>query len=175
MSRMTRKLPLTTPQMYRHFAAVTLAVTGLLAMFAQGEQQKVAVAAPAVPAGPDAIDQATHGAPVGLIASRASASSTGGAFMEVDADDTWARDRGRGGETSGDLAGMVVIPAPAAAAVSGPAVLSTPPPGMTKEEWGALLARKRRGVQPEETSAKEMEALLAASRERSGASDGRPD
>lgn len=180
MSRMNRKVPLTTAQMYRHFAVITLVITAALAMFAQGEQDDAKASPTPAPPPYDAVDLAVRDPRVNRIAISPQVARQG----EFGDDDDRAADEapsftGSGTATEADIQSMAArataIPAPPVAAVSVTAGTEAPPPGMSKEEWEALQARKRRQALPEKADPQTVADMLAASRDRAGASDGLPD
>jgi hypothetical protein len=192
MSRSNRKIPVTTAKMYRHFAVLTLAITAAIAMFAQGEKDEAA-AAPATQ-GYDEVDLAARDpqtnriavSPVvarrGQFGDDAHAGFDSSAVLEASNDDSLGSgsEGGMGAGAAADIRGMAEsalaqsLPANSSNA-GGSGLPQVRPPEMSKEEWEALLARKRRDAALQKPDAGQVADMLSASRERAGASDGQPD
>lgn len=167
MVRKAETAPITA-KMYRHFAALTLVVTFGMAMFANGESRE-AVAREVEQAGkPDA-----QAHPNDFVRKKTAPQGGFGTDEWVDAEFGQPTDRG------GALVGSGVIPGEVAAAHAGmPAGYTAY--GVPAEVWESLsddqkkkLMAARQAAQaaagkPER--AKEVDALLAASRARSGTS-----
>lgn len=153
--------PAIAPSLYRHFAVVTVLLTAILAMFAEGESLEAQAAAVAQPASAKPAAQAVL-------------ATANGATRQ--APGWWYVDSYSDSDTSGTLSGLIggdsgVIPDFGDTEVPGysPEYLAS----LTEEERELLLAGlEKNGMLEPEIRDRSSAALAAASSRRSGAASG---
>jgi hypothetical protein len=162
MARRTPTMPI-SPTQLKHFAAATVALTALLALFASGEETGIAAQVKATQAKNDLVVAEQEKLGTKKIAANLKVRNTGG---------FGADEGGDGGFASGGSAGGGSYSAPAARPASkaqrSPEMLLPPRPGETRMPTKPSAApRKKPQAEP---TKREEDEMLAASRARSSGS-----
>lgn len=170
MTRLNKTQAVSTARMYRHFAVVTIVVTALIALFADGEKRE-AVAATAMPK-PDAIELAAQGKDTNQIkvGSRNAASGEFGGDSDGGSSDGGSSGGGWSGGSaiSDDLSDLASNARGVAGLGSSLTQLPGPPEGMSAEDWASRQVRRQKNLQDTQASKADITDLIAQSRMRSG-------
>lgn len=165
MARLNKTQAVSTARMYRHFAIVTIVVTALIALFADGEKRE-AVAATAMPK-PDAIELAAQGKATNRI-KVGSRNATSGEFGG-DSDGGTSNGGWSGSSAlSDDLSDLAGSARGVAGLGSSLTQLPGPPEGMSAEDWASRQVRRQKNLQDTQASKADITDLIAQSRMRSG-------
>lgn len=156
----------TQTKMYTHFAAVTLVVTLLIALFAEGENPAASAeeTAKAEQNQPDQVDLAVQGKDTNKIRI-ASNTKVVGSFGP----DTGGSHSYSGSSSSSSGLGDFTYSARQAAGSIGSISGVALPANMTPEKWNELIEKRRKGEELDQDRAQDIEEMLALSRQRAGA------
>jgi len=156
----------TQTKMYTHFAAVTLVVTLLIALFAEGENPAASAeeTAKAEQNQPDQVDLAVQGKDTNKIRIASDTKVVGSFGPDTGGSHSYS---GSSSFSSGlgDFAYSARQAAGSIGSISGVAL----PANMTPEKWNELIEKRRKGEELDQERAQDIEEMLALSRQRAGA------